>query len=47
MLLPSYPALVALSNRVSIDSIPENLHGHYFNLMKHKKWVGTIGGLHG
>lgn len=47
MLMPSYPALVSISNRVSLESIPEEYYGHYFELMDHPSWVGSIGGLQG
>ncbi len=39
--------MVSLSNRVSLESIPEEFQAHYLDLMDHPSWVGTIGGLNG
>lgn len=38
---------MVLSNKVSLDSIPEEYYNHFFELMDHENYVGTIGGLPG
>ena len=47
LLFRQYPALISLSNRVSLEGIPQELYSHFFKLMNHPSWVGTIGGLRG
>lgn len=46
-LFQKYPALISLSNRVSLSEIPFELRPHYFAMMEHPTWVGSIGGVKG
>ena len=38
---------MSLTNRVSLNNIPQELYPHYFELMNYPSWVGTIGGVKG
>ena len=39
--------MISLTNRVSLNNIPEDIQPHYFEMMNHRSWVGTIGGVKG
>jgi hypothetical protein len=39
--------MISLTNRVGLNNIPSDLQPHYFEMMNHPSWVGTIGGVKG
>jgi len=47
VLFENYPAVAILTTRVSLEGIPEELWGHFLELMNSENWVGCVGGVKG